>query len=850
MGTISRRIVRFYAPGHAEPRHAGPRRGGWWRLARLGMAPVVALTALPLLLAGTPASAATGPLTLSTASGSAGQRVLLSGSGFTPGESVQPYWDYGTTSALAQKSFYLYNPIVTAGSNGTANADLFVPTVSSGAGTISLVGLTSGVVDTASFTVVARIDTGAAIAPSGATLTFAGWGFGAREAVNVNWSGTLAVQASTDAKGSFSGKTFTIPSGTADGSYTVSATGVTSGVTTSATVTVGATPTGPAPGSDDWPNWGFDPQQHRVNTAETAFSTSNIGTLGVAWQASITGPDKYQASPTVANGIVYIASTHGLLSAYNETTGALLWSYQARGPIYASPVIAGGIAYLGTTNEPQESQAGNYAIALNAQTGALIWADPLPNGGDWATPLVAGGEVVFPMANREGVSGGIIAYDALTGAQVWMDNTHEGVWAPPTLDPGGQSFYQATGNPCSGTGPADNPPCSGQILSVNLATGAYTTLIQTPDFSGDDDVATAPTYDNGNLYFGGKDGIFFSISAATGAVNWQYNTGFSGDFGIYSSSALYNGLVIFESIGAKKVYALDESTGSLVWSYTTNGGPNSPVVVGGIVFVASYGGILLALNASTGALLWSAPLGANVPTGASAVVANGMVFQPVGNGTLEAFTLGGLAITSAASATATAGSPFSFTVTTAGSPAPSLSETGALPSGVTFTDNGNGTATLAGTPAVGQQGSYPITITASNGGANSVTQSFKLTVNAPPAATDMSAGITGPASATSGSTVVYTVTASDLGPAAASQVTATLTLPPGASFVSAQNGGTYANGVVTWTVAKIASGSHSNLKVSIILTTKGANSLTASVQAANPDPNTANNTSTFTTTVK
>ena len=266
--------------------------------------------------------------------------------------------------------------------------------------------------------------------------------------------------------------------------------------------------------------------------------------------------------------------------------------------------------------------------------------------------------------------------------------------------------------------------------------------------------------------------------------------------------------------------------------------------------MASYGGILLALNASTGALLWSAPLGANIPTGASAVVANGTVFQPVGNGVLDAFTLGGLAITSAASATATAGSPFSFTVTTAGSPVPSLSETGALPSGVTFTDNGDGTATLTGTPAIGQQGSYPVAITATNGPANSVTQSFKLTVNAPPSTTDMSVAITGPNSTTAGSTVTYTVTASDLGPAAASQVTATLTLPPGASFVSAQNGGTYANGVVTWTVANIASGSHSNLKVSIILTTKGSNTVTASVQAANPDPNLANNTTTLTTTVK
>ena len=45
----------------------------------------------------------------------------------------------------------------------------------------------------------------------------------------VDWAGTLAAKGSTDAHGSFSGKTFAIPSGTANGSYTVSATGVTSG---------------------------------------------------------------------------------------------------------------------------------------------------------------------------------------------------------------------------------------------------------------------------------------------------------------------------------------------------------------------------------------------------------------------------------------------------------------------------------------------------------------------------------------------------------------------------------------------------------------------------------------------
>ena len=73
------------------------------------------------------------------------------------------------------------------------------------------------------------------------------------------------------------------------------------------------------------------------------------------------------------------------------------------------------------------------------------------------------------------------------------------------------------------------------------------------------------------------------------------------------------------------------------------------------------------------------------------------------------------AITSAASTTFTVGSAGTFTVTSTGNPTAGLSETGALPTGVTFTDNGDGTATLAGTPAAGSGSSYPFTIHATNG---------------------------------------------------------------------------------------------------------------------------------------
>ena len=54
---------------------------------------------------------------------------------------------------------------------------------------------------------------------------------------------------------------------------------------------------------------------------------------------------------------------------------------------------------------------------------------------------------------------------------------------------------------------------------------------------------------------------------------------------------------------------------------------------------------------------------------------------------------------------------------------------------MTFTDNGDGTATLAGTPAAGTGGSYPLTITAANGTAPDATQAFTLTVNQAPAIT-------------------------------------------------------------------------------------------------------------------
>ena len=94
-------------------------------------------------------------------------------------------------------------------------------------------------------------------------------------------------------------------------------------------------------------------------------------------------------------------------------------------------------------------------------------------------------------------------------------------------------------------------------------------------------------------------------------------------------------------------------------------------------------------------------------------------------------------ITSASNTTFQTGVAGSFTVTTGHHfpVAETISKTGALPGGVMFVDNTDGTATLSGTPDPGTGGTYPITITAANGITPDATQSFTLTVNQPPAIT-------------------------------------------------------------------------------------------------------------------
>jgi eukaryotic-like serine/threonine-protein kinase len=99
-------------------------------------------------------------------------------------------------------------------------------------------------------------------------------------------------------------------------------------------------------------------------------------------------------------------------------------------------------------------------------------------------------------------------------------------------------------------------------------------------------VSSSPAVVNGVVYVGSMDYKVYALNASTGAVIWNYTTGGS----VGSSPAVADGKLFVGSDDAR-VYALNATTGTLVWSYLTSYWVrSSPAVADGKVFIGSNNG--------------------------------------------------------------------------------------------------------------------------------------------------------------------------------------------------------------------------------------------------------------------
>lgn len=116
-----------------------------------------------------------------------------------------------------------------------------------------------------------------------------------------------------------------------------------------------------------------------------------------------------------------------------------------------------------------------------------------------------------------------------------------------------------------------------------------------------------------HLFFGGSDGMFYSVSAVDGSVLWSFPTRIEN----IAEPFYHDGLVYFLT-GANTLYALEADTGKQVWLYSRQDtqaisirGGSKPTFQNGSLFAGFSDGALVSLNAKTGALKWEKALSRN-----------------------------------------------------------------------------------------------------------------------------------------------------------------------------------------------------------------------------------------------
>jgi outer membrane protein assembly factor BamB len=111
--------------------------------------------------------------------------------------------------------------------------------------------------------------------------------------------------------------------------------------------------------------------------------------------------------------------------------------------------------------------------------------------------------------------------------------------------------------------------------------------------------------------------FLYAIDATTGAVLWGTTTGGT----VYSTPTVVKGVVYVGHDGAASLSAIDAATGEIRWQTNTGGTVYSaPTVVKGVVYVGHDGAASLsAVDATTGQILWQDALDGAVLTSPAVV---------------------------------------------------------------------------------------------------------------------------------------------------------------------------------------------------------------------------------------
>ncbi len=301
-----------------------------------------------------------------------------------------------------------------------------------------------------------------------------------------------------------------------------------------------------------------------------------------------------------------------------------------------------GIIYAGDDN--------GYTYALNAVTGALIWA-PYGWNMNMSNPLVEGdrvfvstGNAYFNYANTmlyvEGkrVTRGpglntIYALDRKTGKELWAYHT-PGEVMPTPVDVDG--FLSV------GTG-------DGHVYKLDSRTGKLVWKSDIQSFVS----MSSPVAGVGLIFLGGTyPNYFYALDQKTGRIVWKLSLPHLVATGMGDCTpAFADGTVVQEATVqsgdpkapvANVILAMDARTGKIVWQHRLGNGPTppamktvTPMITGGVVYEGSpVTGNYYAFDLKSGRELWRVHLGSQIRTGAA--VKDGVAYVPYRAGDIAA----------------------------------------------------------------------------------------------------------------------------------------------------------------------------------------------------------------------
>ena len=281
-------------------------------------------------------------------------------------------------------------------------------------------------------------------------------------------------------------------------------------------------------------------------------------------------------SLSVVDGICYVSSPKGVVTALRVSDGSLLWRHAGRTTGEESVTTVDGVVYLAPLL-PLDSTATSVTVeALRARDGSPLWSRTFPTDAPGFFQLTVVNRVVYVRSAVERIE----ALRARDGSLLWHYTSHASLISLPTV---------ADGVVYAGT-------VDGHLSALRASDGSvlwtYTTLFPAEPLSP----AVADGIAYLTLQFGGLD----VLRANTGVLLWQFSISH-----LLSLPLITQG-VVYALTQDGYLYALRASDGFILWDVTLNlTDPLPPVfIIDGVIYVGAFDGSIDALRANDGSILW------------------------------------------------------------------------------------------------------------------------------------------------------------------------------------------------------------------------------------------------------